>query len=69
MQAMGLSISAFHRILKKTGAERVSDDAAEELRDTMQQIASDLAKDVVTAAKHAGRKTVLKEDIEFVMRE
>lgn len=66
---MGLSISAFYRILKSAGAERVSDEAAEELRDTMKQISSDLAKDVVIAAKHAGRKTVLKEDVAFVMKE
>lgn len=65
---MPLSISSFARILKKAGAERVSDEAAIELRDAVQEIANELARDAATLCRHANRRTVMKHDVEFVFR-
>ena len=47
------------RILKDAGAERISDDAKK-------ASAEELAKKVIKAAAHAGRKTVTVEDIKFI---
>ena len=65
---MALSISAFYRILKKTGIDRVSDEAAIEMRDSVEELAKELAAECVNIARHAERRTVMKSDVEFVFR-
>ena len=52
-----------YRILKKSGAERVSDESADELRRIIEEIAEDIAKNAVDMASHAGRKTIKAEDV------
>ena len=61
-------MSAMYRILKKAGAERVSDESADELRRTIESIAEDIAKNAVDMATHAGRKTVKGEDIKLASK-
>ena len=56
------------RILKDAGAERISDDAKKAFADAVEAGASQLAKAVVKAADHAGRKTVTVDDIEFITK-
>ncbi|MCD6477607.1 MAG: histone family protein [Candidatus Aenigmarchaeota archaeon] len=63
-----LPLAPLKRIAKKSGVERISDEAVEELRDIVEDIAEDLAKDAVIAARHAGRKTVKAKDIKLVSR-
>jgi len=65
---MGLPLAPFERIMRKSGAERVSGDAAEALRDSIEEVASDMASDAVQAAHHAGRKTVKKSDVELASK-
>ena len=65
---MPLSVSSFYRILKKSGASRVSDEAAIELRDDVQEIANELAREASSLCRHANRRTVMKHDVEFVFR-
>lgn len=65
MKSSELGLSAMYRILKKSGAERVSDDSADELRRIIEDIAMDIAKNAVDMAKHAGRKTVKSEDVKL----
>ncbi len=55
-------------ILKQAGAERVSDSAARAFADILMEKAFEVAKDAVKYAKHAGRKTVKKEDIELARK-
>ena len=57
-----------YRILKKSGAERVSDGSADELRRIIEDIAIDIAKDAVDMTKHAGRKTVKSEDVKLASK-
>lgn len=53
----------FERILKKVGAKRVSQDALEEFANVMEERVTEVAKAAVELAKHAGRKTLIGEDI------
>jgi len=61
-------ITAMYRVLKKSGAARVSDESAEELRRTMEEIAAGIAKSAVDMANHANRKTIKGEDIRMATR-
>lgn len=63
-----LPLAPLKRVAKKSGADRVSEEAVEELREVLEEIGEELAKDAVTATKHAGRVTVKKEDIDLVAR-
>ncbi|SVD39961.1 uncharacterized protein METZ01_LOCUS392815, partial [marine metagenome] len=44
MRSSELGLSAMYRILKKSGAERVSDESANELRRVIEEIAETIAK-------------------------
>ena len=68
MKSSELGLSAMYRILKKSGAERVSDGSADELRRIIEDIAIDIAKDAVDMTKHAGRKTVKSEDVKLASK-
>ena len=68
MKASELGISAMYRILKKAGAERVSDESAEELRGIIEELANNIAKSAVDMASHAGRKTIKAEDIKLTAK-
>jgi histone H3/H4 len=61
MKSSELGLSSMYRILKKAGAERVSDESAEELRRVIEDIALEIAK-------HAGRKTVKAEDVKLATK-
>ncbi len=58
-----------YRILKKSGAERVSDESANELRRVIEEIAEVVAKNAVDMANHAGRKTVKAEDVKLASKQ
>ncbi|MDY6769735.1 MAG: histone family protein [Candidatus Nanohaloarchaea archaeon] len=58
-----LPLAPIKRVIKNAGAERVSDDAVEAMRDVLEEEATNLAKEAQGYAEHAGRKTVKKEDI------
>jgi histone H3/H4 len=50
-------------IFRKVGAERVSSDALEELKDVLVRMVERLTSDALEVAKHAKRVTILREDI------
>ena len=68
MKSSELGLSAMYRILKKAGEERVSDESAEELRRTIEEIADGTAKSAVDMASHASRKTVKGEDVKLASK-
>lgn len=62
-------LSAMYRILKKSGAERVSDESADELRRILEEIGVVIAKNAVDMSGHAGRKTVKAEDVRLAAKQ
>ena len=69
MRSSELGLSAMYRILKKSGAERVSDDSATELRRVTEEIAERIAKNAVAMSNHAGRKTVKADDVKLASKQ
>jgi len=63
-----LPLAPFERILKDSGAKRVSKSAMKEFAMVVEEIADKIAIDATKLAKHAGRKTVTGEDIRLANR-
>ncbi len=63
-----IGIAAMYRIIKKSGAERIGDDAADELRRTLEELGTKIAKNAIELSKHAGRRTVKSEDIKLASK-
>jgi len=63
-----LPIAAIDRLIRKAGAERVSEDAAEELSKILAEVAQDISKQAIELARHAKRKTVTGEDIKLATK-
>jgi histone H3/H4 len=61
-----LPLATIERIARKAGIERISAGAIEELTKTIEDLGSDLALEAAQAARHAKRKTILREDIKLV---
>ena len=68
MKSSELGLSAMYRILKKAGAERVSDESADELRRIIEIVADNIAKNAVEMATHASRKTIKAEDVKLASK-
>ena len=58
-----LPAAAMEKLLKKAGADRVSEDAKHEMREVLENYAVALGAKAVRLAMHAGRKTIKASDI------
>lgn len=58
-----LPIAPVTKLIRGAGAERVSEDASQELARLLEEYGEKVAKKAVSLARHAGRKTVKVEDI------
>jgi histone H3/H4 len=63
-----IGLAAAYRIIKRAGAERVGDDAAEALRNVMEEVGLRIARHAVELATHAGRKTVKEADVKLAVK-
>ncbi|HYA61334.1 MAG TPA: histone family protein [Candidatus Acidoferrum sp.] len=64
----GLPIAPVDRIIRKAGAERVSQEACDALASVMESYAIDLSERSVQLAQHANRKTVRSDDVKLAAR-
>jgi histone H3/H4 len=55
-------------MIKKGGADRVSDEAAKELRKVLEEVGVRISREALDFTKHAHRKTVKAEDIQIAVR-
>ena len=60
-----LPLSAVERLIRKAGAERVSEDAALSLTRVLEDMAAGMSAKAIRLAKHAGRKTITADDIKL----
>lgn len=63
-----LSCAALERMMKKAGAQRVSAAAIEALAQAMEEYGLALSTEAAALARHAGRKTVKREDVRLAER-
>ena len=62
-----LPVAPVKRLIKDTGAERVSDKACEFLASVIEANAKEIAEKAVMLANVAGRKTVTDEDFKIIL--
>lgn len=65
---MNLPLAPLERILKKAGAKRVSEDALKEFSNVLEDQLTKIATEAALLAKHAGRKTIIDEDVRIARR-
>lgn len=63
-----LPIAAMEKLLKKSGAPRVSHCAKEALREVLENFSEDVGSKAVELAKHSGRKTVKAADVKLAVK-
>ena len=63
-----LPLAAMEKILKQSGAERVSDKAKAALKAVIEEEAEKIASQAVKFAAHAGRKTVKAGDVKLAAK-
>jgi len=56
-------LAVMNRVIKKAGAERVSDEASDTLRTILHKIVNNISKTAIDLANQAGRKTIKSDDI------
>ncbi len=64
-----LKLAQIERLMRKAGAQRISADAKEKLREILEEIALEIAGIAVELAAHAGRKGVTAEDIKIAAKQ
>ena len=63
-----LPLAAVDRVIRKGGAERVSESAAEALAEVLEEKGVEIAKKAVQYANHANRKTITDADIRLAVK-
>jgi len=61
-----IPLASTERIARKAGAKRISAKAIKELASSVEEIGMEIALEAAQAARHAKRKTILKEDVKLV---
>jgi histone H3/H4 len=68
MRSKDFPTAPLERIAKHACKKRISKDAMRIMRDYILEDAEQRAREIAELARHAGRKTVLKQDVEFITK-
>ncbi len=60
-----IKVAPMHKLIKRAGAARVSEESAIALGKALEEIGVKVAREAIDYARHAGRKTVKARDIEI----
>ena len=63
-----IKTASIHKLIKRAGADRVSDESALALGVALEEIGIKIAHEAIDYAHHAGRKTVKARDIEIAAK-
>jgi histone H3/H4 len=63
-----LPVAAIDRVIRKSGAKRVSEEAAVALAEVLEERALAIAAEAAKLAEHAGRRTVRDVDIRLAAK-
>ncbi|MGQ9680574.1 MAG: histone family protein [Candidatus Bathyarchaeia archaeon] len=63
-----IKVAPMHKIIKRAGAARVSEESAEALGRVLEEVGVKVAKEAIDFAHHAGRKTIKARDIEIAAK-
>jgi len=63
-----LPLAPIDRLIRKAGAYRVSEEATAALRKILEEIAIEISREAIELAHHAGRKTIIDDDIELATK-
>lgn len=63
-----LSCASLERILRSAGALRVSASAVALLSEVLEDFGTKVSREAIELARHAGRKTVKREDVRLAAR-
>ena len=63
-----LPVAAIDRVIRKSGAKRVSEEAAIALAEVLEERALSIASEATKLAEHAGRRTVRDVDIRLAAK-
>ncbi|NIQ13845.1 MAG: histone [Candidatus Dadabacteria bacterium] len=61
-------LATLDRIIRRAGAERVSEDAKEVLADLLEDYGKKIASNAINIANKSGRKTIKAKDIELAVK-
>jgi histone H3/H4 len=64
-----IPVAPIDRLIRKTGANRVSDRGAEKLAQILEEVGEYLAKRAHQITEHTGRKTITDKDIELAYKQ
>ena len=63
-----ISLMSIDRIMRNAGAEKLTKQAKETLRDFLEDKAREITRRAKELAIHAGRKTIDKEDVKLAVK-
>ncbi len=63
-----IPIASVDKLIRKGGAERVSEGAARLLGEHLENVATEIAREAISLASHAKRKTIKAEDIKLACK-
>ena len=65
---MEFTLQPLRRVFRRAGAKRVSDKAATELGSILETRSKELLAEAKRLSEHAGRRTVMREDVKMAKK-